>query len=59
MPDNTVLLVNNENDFQNILNRVNAIGENYGLKINVNETKFPIVNKQNANNVRITFRMKV
>ncbi|XP_056635919.1 uncharacterized protein LOC130444665 [Diorhabda sublineata] len=52
--DDTVILAHTIQDIQQLLNRVNTISENYGLKMNYSKTKFMVISKTSINNVSLS-----
>lgn len=51
--DDTVIMTDNIEDLQNLMNRVNTCCNDYGLKINLNKTKYMIVTKTPRTNIQL------
>ena len=44
--DDTVLLAGNENDLSELSSKINKVGKQFGMKINVKKTKAMVVSKK-------------
>ena len=49
--DHAVILSDTAMGLQELLNEINRIGVEYGLTINVNKTKFMIINRTSHNDI--------
>lgn len=56
--DDTVLLADNVEDLQTMLNRVTTIGNQAGLKINRNKTKFMVISRRKIQNADLHIEME-
>lgn len=52
--DDTVLLGESAEDLQWLLNKINEVSNENGLKMNVNKTKWMVISKQNVVDIQIT-----
>ena len=46
--DDTALMAESETELQRIVDRVNEVGKEFGMKINVKKTKTMVVNRKNV-----------
>ena len=51
--DDSIIIARNEKELNSMVNKLNRISNNYGLKINSSKTKFMVVSKRNNSHVEL------
>lgn len=56
--DDTVIFADNMNSLQQLINRINDVSNQYGLKININKTKFMVISKETGGRYNLIINNK-